>query len=121
MNETENFQFNKEDFYDYIHQKKYEGKNTHNEPAPETRERLTKLETNHQNLMEKIEENQKLNEDAHKAIMVVVEKIDSKLDSALEKKAGIWVEKVLIWLGIVIGGGVLGYIGMLLIKVIEKL
>jgi len=76
----------------------------------EEKERIAILETNHKNIMEKIEE-----------ILEKVDNLEKKLDCALDKKANIWVEKVLIWLGIIIGTGILGYIGSLIIKVIEKL
>ena len=68
------------------------------------------LEQNHLNLMEKIEE-----------ILERFDKLESKLDYALEKKAGIWVEGVIKWFGICVGSGILGYVGLQLIKVIEKL
>lgn len=80
----------------------------HSEPAPETRERLVKLETNHNNIMEKIEE-----------ILKRFDNFETKLDCALEKKANVWVEKVIVWLGIFIGAGVLTYFGSLIVKVIE--
>lgn len=82
----------------------------HQEPSPETRERLAKLETNHTNLMEKIEE-----------ILTRFDKFEDKLDKALDKKANIWVEKVLIWLGVFIGAGILGYLGTLIISTMNHL
>lgn len=83
---------------------------TYGEPAPETRERLAKLETNHTNIMEKIEE-----------ILIRFDKFEDKLDRALDKKANIWVEKVLIWLGVFIGAGILGYLGTLIIGTMNHL
>lgn len=80
----------------------------HNEPSPETREKLAVLFTNQTNIMEKLDE-----------IVARFDKFEDKLDIALSKKAGIWVEKVLIWLGVIIGGGLLAYLGKIIIKVIE--
>ena len=105
---------------------------SHPEPAPETRERLAKLETNQQNFMDKLEENQIANEKAHERLMSSITEfhavtnnslkgMEEKLDRALDKKANIWVEKVLIWLGAVIGVGLIGYLGTLLVRVIEHL
>ena len=77
----------KEKFYDYIYNKKYNGVNTHIEPAPETLVRLTKLETNLSNYMDKLEETQIANEKAHDKIFLLVDTINVKLDNALANKA----------------------------------
>lgn len=45
--------------------------------------------------------------------------ITEKLDKALEKKANVWVETFLIWLGAGIGMGLLSYLGYLIIKLID--
>lgn len=106
--------------------------NLHTTPAPETRERLKALEIIQTNLMEKLEENQIQNEKAQEALMTSMKEfhlttnqslkdMTDKLDKALEKKAGIWVEKVLYGAGAICGAGILSYIGLQIIKVIEKL
>lgn len=69
---------------------------------------IATLTANQENIMEKLEE--------------LVKRFDSfeeKLDKALEKKANVWVEKFMVWAGIIIGAGILGYLGSLIIKVIE--
>ena len=75
----------------------------HIEPSPETRERLTSLEVNQQNFMDKLQEFQNDNKEAHNAIMTVVSKLDEKLDKALEKKANKWTETAWIWAFSVVG------------------
>ena len=76
--------------------------------------KIALLEQNHLQMMEKLNEYQQENRDQHKEIKEIIEK-------ALNKKANIWVEKVLIYLGTAIGLGLIGYLGKLIIKVIEKL
>ena len=76
--------------------------------SPETR--IALLESNHETLMEKIE-----------SILIRFDKFEEKLDIALEKKAGKWVEGVIKWFGITIGTGILGYLGLLIVKAIEQL
>lgn len=91
---------------------------------------IAQLETNYINMDKKLDDNQILNEKAHEAIMTSMKEfhlstnsslkeMNDKLDKALEKKADVWVERFMIWAGIIIGGGILGYVGSLLIKVIE--
>ncbi|MCK9371291.1 hypothetical protein M0R04_15365 [Candidatus Dojkabacteria bacterium] len=70
--------------------------------------RIAVLEANHKNLMDKLDD-----------ILDRFDKFEEKLDTALEKKAGKWVEGVIKWIGIIIGSGILGYIGGQLIKLIE--
>ena len=65
------------------------------------------LETNITNIMEKLEEFQLDNKEQHTAIMEAVNKLESKLDYAIGKKADKWVEKILIWAGMTIGAGIL--------------
>lgn len=111
-------------------------KNSHNESAPETKLKLQALEIHQQTIMDKLLENQVTNEKAHDNLMnsitefhttttLAIEKITLKLDSALEKKADKAVVDrmitILFWLGGVIGTGILGYIGLQIVKVIEKL
>ena len=80
----------------------------HNEPSPETIGRLSTLEANYKNMDEKIDN-----------ILSKFDKLEGKIDCALEKKAGKWVEGVIKWVGICIGAGILGYLGTLIVKVIE--
>ena len=72
--------------------------------------RIAVLETNQNNIMEKLD-----------SIVARFDKFEEKLDKALEKKADKWVEKVLTWLGLVVGSGILAYLGSIIIKAIEKL
>jgi hypothetical protein len=92
----------------------------HVNPSPETRERLTILETNHKNVMEKLEEFQKTNIEAHQNIIQGLTNLEAKIDGALEKKAGVWVEKVIWGVVVFLMTGVFGYIGSVIIRSIEK-
>jgi len=96
---------------------------SHSEPAPETRERLAALETSQKLFMEENKKEhgdlKKSMEDFHTMMFSNMKDLNDKLDKALDKKAGIWVEKVLIWLGVGIGGGLLAYLGNLIIKLIN--
>ena len=87
-------------------------KTSHNEPSPETRERLKALEVSQQNFMQE-------NKEQHQMIMEAVSKLDSKLDKALETKAGKWVETFIVSAGAIIGTGLIGYLGTLLVKLIS--
>lgn len=100
---------------------------SHFEPSSETRERLVFLETNQKNLMDKLEENQILNEKSHEHILqsmkefhdstnYAISQITEKLDKALEKKADKWVQVLIVWLGYTIGTGLLAVLGGLIIK-----
>ena len=60
------------------------------------------------NIMEKLDD-----------ILKRFDKFEEKLDSALDKKANIWVEKVLIWIGGLVATGILTYLGWLIIKLIS--
>jgi hypothetical protein len=91
----------------------------HINPSPETRERLTILETNNKNIMDKMEEFQIQNKESHQQIIEAVNKLESKLDCAIEKKAGKWVEKVIWGVIIFLMTGVFGYIGSVIIRTIE--
>lgn len=97
----------------------------HIEPAPETRERLSCLEISQKNLMDKLNEFQSDNKEAHEQIrkdnsngiaqvIQALNILEAKLDEALDKKAGIWVENVLIATGSAIGLALLTYIGTLI-------
>ena len=84
------------------------------------RERILVLEKNHEQFMKEFITYSEENSKQHTEIKELIEQMGQKLDTALEKKAGIWVEKVLIWFGSIVGIGVIGYLGSLIIKVIEK-
>jgi len=75
----------------------------HNVPSPETRERLSVLETNQTNFMEQ-------NTKEHAEIKKLIGEIKVDLKEALEKKAGIWVEKVIIYTFLAIGGGIVAFL-----------
>ena len=93
-------------------------KSAHLEPSPETKERLVALEVNQKNIMDKLEEMNISNKEAHNGIVEMIVKIEDKLDKALEKKANKWVEVLVIWVGRSIGVGLLAVIGGLIIKAI---
>ena len=92
---------------------------SHLQSAPETRERLLALELSQKNFMDKFEEFKEDNQEGHQSIIDAVNKLELKLDGALDKKANRWVEKLIIWIGIIIGTGLIGYFGNLLLKLIE--
>lgn len=75
-------------------------------------ERIATLEANHKNIMEKVEE-----------ILGRFDKLEEKIDSALEKKADkVVVDRILsvaYWVGGIIGTGLLSYLGYLIVKLIE--
>jgi hypothetical protein len=88
--------------------------NSHTSPSPETRERLKALEITQANIMEKLEELQQSSKESHNALLEAIQKLEAKVDNALEKKAGVWVEKVLYSIGGFIGFGFLSYLGKLI-------
>lgn len=82
--------------------------------AQSDKTRIAILETNHINIMDKID-----------SIIERFDKFEEKLDVALEKKADKEtvnrIQAIINWFGVVIGSGILGYIGLQIIKVIEQL
>lgn len=58
------------------------------------------LETQMKNIANKVDEGFKANSEEHKEMM-------QAFQDAIDKKAGRWVEKVLIWVGGIIGAAVL--------------
>ena len=88
----------------------------HNTPAPETRERLKALEITQQNVMEKLEESIKDNKESHVLMMTAIDKLDKKLDQALEKKANVWVETAFTYMLYTVGGILLTSLIYLVIK-----
>jgi hypothetical protein len=100
-------------------------KSSHSEPSPETRERLATLETNQKNFMDKLDGYQEVNEKAHGAIMeslqefhkttnASLEKLDIKLDNAINTKAEKTdlarveskADSLLIWKAGIVGMGI---------------
>ena len=73
------------------------------EQSPETR--IALLESNHNQLMDKIEE-----------IFARFDKFEEKLDKALEKKADVWVEKAISYVLYTVAGIVIGAMMYLIIK-----
>ena len=71
------------------------GRGEHFNPSPETRERLTALETNQNNFMQQ-------NSKEHDEIKQMISEMKNDLKNALETKADKWTEKALIWGGITI-------------------
>jgi len=73
--------------------------------------RIALLENNYENMDKKLD-----------GILERFNNFENKLDIALGKKADKdtqWAEKLLIWLGIFIGGGLLAWLGTLIIKLIN--
>lgn len=61
----------------------YKERINHEEPSPETRERLKALEINQENIMDYLKENK----EEHKELFGLVRGMDTKLDDALKSKA----------------------------------
>ena len=112
------------DKYEHIYNEKYAGRNLHEEPSPETRERLKALEITQQLFMDKLEQSIQDNKEAHNSIVEMINKIEEKLDRAIEKKAdkdSQWAEKVLIGFGVVVATGLLGWLGSLIISAFKHI
>ncbi len=82
-------------------------------------------------IMEQFTEQQKENVKQHEALLKsqtdfheetkeTLKYMMDKLDKALEKKAGKWVEKVIYGAAIFVITGLFSYLGTVIIKVIEK-
>ena len=59
------------------------------------------------------------NKEQHLEIKELVMAMDEKITKALDKKAGKWVESIIIWFGSIIGVGLIGYLGALIVKLIN--
>lgn len=75
----------------------------HPHSAPETKERLQALEINQTNFMEQ-------NSREHAEIKKLIAEIKQDIKEALEGKANKWVERVLIWVGLSIGAGIIAFL-----------
>jgi predicted nuclease with TOPRIM domain len=93
-------------------------KKGHLTPSPETRERLIRLETNYNNMSEKLEELKIENQTEHKDIKKMISDLTDKLDKTLETKAGKWVESAMVWFLVAVSTGILGIIGTLIFQAI---
>lgn len=82
--------------------------------------RIALLENNHQALMDLFKSYSEENTHQHQSILEALEKLETKLDNALEKKAGKWVEKVIWGTVIFFLSGLFSYLGMVVIKFIEQ-
>jgi hypothetical protein len=96
------------------------GIKTHSIPSPETKERLIKMETNYNNMVDKMEEIKVDNNREHKEIKEMICEVSNKIERALETKANKWVEGVMIWMGITIGTGFVGLLGWLIVEAIKR-
>lgn len=76
--------------------------------------KLTTLEINQKNLMEQLENMNLANKEQHTLITKSLEKLETKLDRALETKAGVWVEKAIIGAIVFILTGLASYVGILI-------
>jgi hypothetical protein len=82
--------------------------------------RIALLEQNHITIMEQFKQYNEENGSQHKSILEALEKLEIKLDTALEKKAGVWVEKVIWGTVIFFLTGFFGYMGSVVVKYIEQ-
>ena len=93
--------------------------------------RIALLEQNHITIMEQFKQSQLENKDEHQTILKsqtdfhretreTLDDMMRKLDIALEKKAGKWVEKVIWGTVIFFLSGLFSYLGVIVIKVIEQ-
>lgn len=81
--------------------------------------RIELLEQNHNTIMKLFDEYREDNKTQHEEIKEMILEIKQDLKISLDNKADKWVQEVIKWLGIFIGGGVLTYLGSLIIKVIN--
>ena len=90
-----------------------------------TNTRIALLEQNHIMLMDLFKTYSEENAKQHENILKGLKDMEDKLDRAIEKKADkVVVDRmlsVLFWFGGIVGTGILGYVGLQIIKVIEKL
>ena len=71
----------------------------HDKSSPETRERLSILETSQKNIMEEIQE-----------LKVMIKEMRCEIKEVLETKANKWVENVMLWGCLALGGGIVAFI-----------
>ena len=83
----------------------------YDESSKQSAKDIAVLQTNHKNIMEKMESLEKKVDDGFK-------EIKDLLKEAMAQKANKWVEKVFIWFLITIATGLLAYLGTLLLKLI---
>lgn len=74
--------------------------------------RIAELQTNQNNIMDKLEEFHIDNKEQHELIIRAIENLEKKFASK-------WVEKVFVWFLSILGVGFLTYLGALIIKLIE--
>lgn len=83
-------------------------------------ERLSILETNQQNFMDKLESSIQENKEAHKSLIEMIKGIENKLDNALEKKADKTeveqIQSVIRWVAYLVVGGVITALLALVLK-----
>lgn len=80
--------------------KEWKKENTyHNYPSPETRERLSILETSQKNIMQEIQE-----------LKVMIKELRCEIKEVLDTKANKWVENVMLWGCLALGGGVVAFL-----------
>ena len=79
------------------------------------------LKQSQQNTMIKLNEFKETEATHHIELKELIAEMRAEIKETLDNKAGKWVEGVIKWVGIVIGSGIIGYVGSLLIKVIENL
>ena len=80
--------------------------------------KIALLEQNQKTIMEQFKTYSKENEEQHTKISETVLRMEEKLDYALDKKAGKWVEKAIIGFIIFILTGLGGYLGTIIYKLI---
>lgn len=87
--------------------------------------KIALLEQNHQTMMDNLNELKQENKEQHNEIketmLAIMSRLDKAIDSKADKSTVDGIVKFLWWFGGVVGTGVLGYMGLQLIKVIEKL
>lgn len=87
--------------------------------SSDTKKSIAVLEVNYKNIMDEFKNFQRSNKDSHESILQAVKDLQYSIDSALEKKAGKWVETVIYWFAKIIGGGLITFLGYQIVKLIN--
>lgn len=91
-------------------------KSSHYEPSSETKSRLKLLEDNQKKFMEKLDNFETKLDEIKELVLKMPKQIFDEGDSRYASKS---YEQILKWIGGIIGSGILGYLGYLIVKLIE--
>lgn len=80
------------------------------------RERILLLETNHQQMMDNLEELKTKQKENHAEIKDIIITLREEVKDAMAKKSDIWVEKAVTWLLYTVAGIIVGALMYLVVK-----